>query len=164
MAKIPSNLISKLAVMGVGGALLLSVNVLAPSEGYVDQVYVDPANILTSCFGHTGPELQLGQRFTEDQCLNQLATDLYKHDREMMGYVKRPIPDTVHAAFLSFCYNVGVSACGKSTAMRLLNEGKTESACRELKRWVYVGKNILPGLVTRRQKEFELCMGDSNAR
>jgi lysozyme len=163
MTKIPTNLLQKLSALGLGGALLLSTQVLAPSEGYVEKVYVDPANILTSCFGHTGPELRMGQRFTEAECLNQLVTDLHKHDRAMMTYIKVPVADNVHAAFLSFCYNVGVAACGKSTAIRLLNENKTESACRELRRWVYVGKNILPGLVTRRQKEYELCMGLSHA-
>lgn len=163
MAKIPSGLFQKLGALGIGGALLLCVGVLAPSEGYVDRVYLDPANILSSCFGHTGPELRMGQKFTEDQCLNQLVTDLHKHNNELMDYVKVPISDNVHAAFLSFCYNVGVNACGKSTAMRLLNEGKTQSACKDLKRWVYVGKQVLPGLVTRRQKESDLCLGVMNA-
>lgn len=161
MAKIPSSLPQKLGALGLSGALLLCVSVLAPSEGYVDRVYLDPVNILTSCFGHTGPELRMGQRFTEAECLDQLVNDLHKHDREMLRYIKVPISNNVHAAFLSFCYNVGVNACSKSTAIRLLNENKTESACKELKRWVYVGKNILPGLVTRRQKEYELCMGIS---
>lgn len=164
MTKIPTNVYKKLAALGATGAMVLAATVLIPSEGYVDRVYPDPVQILTSCFGHTGPELRMGQRFTEAQCLNQLVSDLHKHDREMMREIDVPIPDHVHAAFLSFCYNIGVSKCAKSTAFRLLNENKIQSACNEMPRWVYARGKLLPGLVERRKKERALCLGAVNAQ
>jgi lysozyme len=63
---------------------------------------------------------------------------------------------------LSWTYNVGVGAACKSTLVQKINQGAEYSAwCPELKRWVYAGGNKLPGLVRRREAEYQFCMGDA---
>lgn len=151
----------KLTAAGVSAAVLLSGTMLvAPFEGKRNDVYVDPANILTSCYGHTGRELQKGMRFTDEQCLDQLATDLAKHDKQMRSAVKVELSEGEHAAYLSFVYNVGVGNWQQSTVLKLLNKGARFSACEQLKRWIYIDGQPSKGLANRRQAEYAMCMKD----
>ena len=141
MASVNKSRLGKaLLALGLSGALVLGGSqLIAPQEGEVHGTYLDSAGIVTSCFGHTGKELRLGQKFTHEQCDEQFAEDLIKHDEEMLQFIKVPfISDYEHAAVLSFCYNVGVSSCSKSTLFRKLNEGDHIAACKQLAKWVYV--------------------------
>lgn len=159
MADTKSTLTKKLLAYGFTAAVALSGGYLiAPNEGKVNSTYLDPINIKTSCYGHTGPELKLGQKFTDEQCLDQLAKDLSTHDKQMMNLVRVPLTDYQHAAFLSFTYNVGVGNFKSSTMLRKLNSKDYEGACEELSKWVYAKKKILPGLVKRREAEKEMCL------
>jgi len=152
---------NKLAKRGIIGAVALSaVALIVPWEGKKNEVYLDPANILTSCYGHTGPELKPGMKFTDEQCLDKLAADLSKHNRQMLAFVKVPLSEGEHAAYLSFVYNAGAGRWQKSTMLRLLNEGKRKEACHQLMRWVYIKGQHSNGLMNRRRAETKLCMRD----
>ena len=161
MADTKSTLTKKLLAYGFTAAVALSGGYLiAPNEGKVNATYIDPVGIATSCYGHTGPEVKLGQKFTDKQCLDQLAKDLSSHDKQMMNIVRVPLTDYQHAAFLSFTYNVGVGNFKSSTMLRKLNSKDYEGACEELSKWVYAKKQKLNGLVARRQQEKAMCMGE----
>ncbi len=152
---------NKLASRGIIGAVALSAAVLImPWEGKENEVYLDPANILTSCYGHTGPELKPGMKFTDEQCLDQLAADLSKHNRQMLAVVQVPLSEGEHAAYLSFVYNAGAGRWQKSTMLQLLNQGKRKEACHQLMRWVYIKGQQSNGLTNRRRAEAKLCMRD----
>ena len=152
---------AKLASLGIVGALAISATALIiPSEGEVLGVYLDPARILTSCYGHTGPELKMGQTFTREKCLDQLVVDLHKHDRQLRSVVKVPLSEGEHAAYLSFVYNVGIGKFRQSTALVKLNSGRRIEACHELLRWVYADGKVLNGLRTRREAERKVCLKD----
>lgn len=152
----------KLLAMGLAGVLAVSGGYLvAPLEGYIPKTYVDPVGILTSCYGHTGKELKVGQVFSEDECLSQLAKDLSKHDREMMSLIKVPLSDNQHVALLSFTYNVGLGNFKSSTLLKKLNEGKYKEACNELTKWVFAKGKKLNGLVSRREVEKSVCLGET---
>lgn len=162
MADTKSTLTNKLLAYGLTAAVALSGGYLiAPNEGKVNATYLDPINIKTSCYGHTGPELKLGQKFTDDQCLDQLAKDLASHDKQMMNLIRVPITDYQHAAFLSFTYNAGVNNFKNSTMLRKLNSKDYDGACEELSKWVYANKQKLKGLVTRREQEKSMCLGET---
>lgn len=155
-----NNIRSKLLALGLSSAVVLSgTYLIVPFEGKVNKVYVDPVGILTSCHGHTGPELKLGQKFTDEQCLDQLAEDLVEHDKKMLKLINVDMTDHQHAAFLSFTYNVGVNSFKNSTLRKKLNNGDYTGACNELTKWVYAGKEVLPGLVRRREAEKKVCLG-----
>lgn len=156
-----SNLYKKLLGVGLGSALALSgAYMVAPNEGKVNATYLDPINILTSCYGHTGSELKKGQKFTDDQCLDQLADDLKEHDKQMMSYITVPLTDYQHAAFLSFTYNVGVGSFKSSTLLKKLNDEDYSGACNELSKWNRAGGKVLSGLTKRREAEREMCLGN----
>ena len=140
-------------------AVALVVPVVTYYEGKVNRTYVDPVGVLTSCYGHTGPELKPGQTFTDEQCLAQLEADLTKH-AIALDCVRVPLTDGQKAAFLSFAFNVGNGAFCSSTLVRKANTGDMRGACSELSKWVYAGGKQLPGLVRRRAAERALCERD----
>ncbi|KOC23941.1 glycosyl hydrolase [Comamonas testosteroni] len=139
-----------------GAAVALAVPLVQKYEGTVLRSYRDPVNVLTSCTGHTGPELRDGQTFTREQCEEMLYKDLAKH-ADALSCVRAPLTDGQRAAFVSFAFNVGDDAFCRSTLVRKANAGDIEGACAELSRWTYAGGKQLPGLVKRRAAERQLC-------
>lgn len=150
----------KLAALGLSTALVTGGTLVATHEGKENQVYLDPVGILTSCYGHTGPELKPGQTFTDEQCLEQLAVDLVKHDKQLRSVVKVPMSEGEHAAYLSAVYNYGIGNFRTSTALKLLNEGKRKDACVEAIRFVFSAKMFFKGLLNRRIDEAKVCLRD----
>ncbi|MEQ6475071.1 lysozyme [Comamonas sp. wu1-DMT] len=139
-----------------GAAVALAVPLVQKYEGTVLRSYRDPVNVLTSCTGHTGPELRDGQTFTREQCEEMLYKDLAKH-ADALSCVRAPLTDGQRAAFLSFAFNVGDDAFCRSTLVRKANAGDIDGACAELSRWTFAGGKQLPGLVKRRAAERHLC-------
>ena len=147
---------SKLITTIGAAAAALAISTVSYYEGKVNRTYVDPVGVLTSCYGHTGPELRKGQIFTDEQCLTQLQEDLVKHTAAL-DCIKQPMTDGQKAAFLSFAFNVGNSAFCSSTLARKANAGDMRGACAELSRWTMAGGRQLQGLVNRRAAERKLC-------
>ncbi|GLP95299.1 hypothetical protein GCM10007895_06050 [Paraferrimonas sedimenticola] len=121
--------------------------------------YVDPAGIMTACYGHTSPKLKEGQVFTEAECLEKLAKDLSRHNDALLK-LTAPLHLTrgEHIAYLSFIYNVGPGAFERSTLRAYLMQGHRLKACNELRRWVWANGVKLPGLVSRREQERRYCL------
>ena len=150
---------SKLIAKIGAAAAALAVSTVAFYEGTVQRTYRDPIGIITACTGHTGPELQMGQTFTREQCDDMLAKDLLQH-AAALDCIKTPLADGQKAAFLSFAFNVGNGAFCGSTLARKANAGDMRGACAELSRWTLAGGRELPGLVKRRAPERALCERD----
>lgn len=140
-------------------AAVMAVGVVSTYEGTVLSAYRDPVGIPTACTGHTGPEVRMGQVYTQEQCDELLASDLYRHDADIQQCIAVPLSDGQHAAFLSFAFNVGATKFCGSTMARRLNAGDYAGACAELSRWTLAGGRQLPGLVKRRAAERALCEG-----
>lgn len=152
-------LTQRLIAFGLAASVASGGAYIASHEGLVLGTYVDPVGIVTSCFGYTGNDIQLGQTFTEDQCLEQLATDLSKFNVDLIRMTP-PLTAGEHAAYLSFTYNVGAQAFYQSTLRKKLLAGDRLGACHELTRWVYADGRKLQGLVNRRADEMALCLRD----
>ena len=150
-----SNKAKLIAKLGIG-AVALAVPVVMMYENLVTRTYRDPIGILTACYGHTGPELRMGQRYTEAECERMLNADLLKH-AAALDCITRPMTDGQKAAFLSFAFNVGNARFCSSTLARKANAGDMAGACAELSRWTYAGGKPLPGLVKRRATERAIC-------
>lgn len=65
-------------------------------------------------------------------------------------------PDSRLAAIVDFTFNLGAGRLQLSTLRRRVNQRDWDAAARELRRWVYGGGRVLPGLVTRRATEAAL--------
>ena len=65
-------------------------------------------------------------------------------------------PEGRLAAIVDFTFNLGAGRLQTSTLRRRVNQRDWSSAVNELRRWVYGGGKVLPGLVARREAESAL--------
>lgn len=152
-----------LGILLAGGMTLASAIsgafLVAPNEGLVKGTYVDPVGIVTSCYGHTGSDIQKGSTYTEHECVAQLMGDLGKTEAQIETVIHVPLTYYQKAALISFTYNVGVTNLRKSTLARKFNAGDYIGGCNEMTKWVYADGKKLAGLVARRSDERDFCLG-----
>lgn len=152
-----------LAALLAGGlslsAALSGVFLTAPSEGMHNQVYIDPVGIATACLGHTGPEVKVGQKYTDLECLNTFTKDLGEAEEDVDASIHVPLNVYQKAALIDFAFNLGRHKLQTSSMAKLFNQGQYTEGCKQLVAWVYAGKKKLPGLEIRRQKELGFCLG-----
>ena len=145
-------------------ALALACGLAIPAEGLIRHSYLDPANIITVCWGHTGGDVQQGREYSIDECKALLDKDMLRAieavDRCVPG-----LPTKALAAFGDAAFNLGPRvACDPkySTAARLLQAGDIPGACTALLRFSkarVAGVMVeLRGLKIRRELERDLCL------
>lgn len=142
----------------IAAGLGAAVPVIQHFEGKRNAAYLDPVDIPTICYGHTGG-VKLGQRLTDEECGELMAEDMLEALEAVERCVRVPITDHQRAAFVSFTFNVGGGKFCRSTLVRKVNNGNVVAACNELPKWVYAGGRVLPGLVNRRAAEQAVCLG-----
>ena len=160
------------------GALALSAGALVGivlHKGYTDRAVIPvKGDVPTVGFGSTtkadGSPVRMGDRTTPPVALQRALQDVQKFEGALKSCVKVPLHQHEYDAFISFSYNVGSGAFCRSTLVRRLNDGDYQGACGELLRWrFFQGKDcarpeharLCGGLVTRRQAEYRLCMGEA---
>ncbi|PRC93105.1 lysozyme [Solimicrobium silvestre] len=148
--------------IGIITAVMTAGFVQWESSGKViTQPYFDLAGIPTVCDGHTG-NVDINRIYTPQECTDFRNQDIVKHLNGMLECVEVPLKQHQVNAFTLFASNVGVNAfCNsKNTVVGPLNRGDYAAACDGLRRWVYVGKQRVQGLVNRREFERKLCLGE----
>jgi lysozyme len=85
-----------------------------------------------------------------------LLEDLKRFESAIRQLVKVPLNQNQFDALVSFTFNVGEGAFKGSTLLKLLNAGNYNAAAAQFGKWVYAGKKVLPGLVARREAEYQL--------
>ena len=115
--------------------------------------YLDPAGIPTIGWGHTGPDVKLGQKITKAQAEQLLRKDVAWAENAVRKNVKVPLTQSPFDALTSFVFNAGIGNFQKSTLLRKLNKADYAGAQAEFGRWVYAKGQKLPGLVRRRAEE-----------
>jgi lysozyme len=120
--------------------------------------YVCPAGFWTIGYGHLCA--QDHPPITLDEAEAYLAQDLVKALNVTLRYcpVLATAPERRLAAIVDFTFNLGAGRLQTSTLRRRINQRDWHNAAQELRRWVYSGGKVLPGLVARRQAEIScLC-------
>jgi len=82
-----------------------------------------------------------------------LTADINEATRAVDRLVKIPLNPYQKAALVSFTFNLGPGALGRSTLLRDLNSGHIDAAADQFRRWVYVNGQRSSGLATRREAE-----------
>jgi len=141
----------------IAAAAALAGSVIAYFEGTETEAYRDPVGIPTICTGHT-EGVVMGQVRTLAECENLLRADVQTAMASVLALTRVPVNAHELAAYTSFVFNVGHGNFARSTLLKKLNAGDRPGACAELKRWVYAKGQKLPGLVKRREAEYQLCM------
>lgn len=118
--------------------------------------YVCPAGFWTIGYGHLCSLDHPPITAAEGEIY--LAQDLSKALNATLRYcpVLATESDGRIAAIVDFTFNLGAGRLQTSTLRRRINQRDWTSAARELRRWVYGGGKVLPGLVTRRETEATL--------
>ena len=120
--------------------------------------YICPAGFHTIGYGHlcqpTHPPI------TEAEAEVYLARDLQIALAATLRYcpVLATEPEGRIAAIVDFTFNLGAGRLQMSTLCRRLNLRDWFAASQELRRWVYGGGVVLPGLVIRREAEVALVL------
>lgn len=146
---------------GAIGTLAIAVPFIGEKEGLETRPYMDIGGVLTVCYGETeGVENRV---YTEKQCetmLNSRVNEFHIKVMELSHPEGLEMPVTMQAAVTSFVYNVGEGNFARSTMLKKIKRRDFVGACKELDRWVYVGRTFVRGLANRRKAEKELCMKD----
>lgn len=118
--------------------------------------YICPAGFWTVGFGHLckpdHPPITAAE--AEVYLAQDLMTALTATLRHCPVLATEPEPRL--AAIVDFTFNLGAGRLQTSTLRRRLNQRDWPGAEFELRRWVYGGGRILPGLVARRDGEIRL--------
>ena len=132
---------------------------IAKWEGLKTEAYRDIVGIPTVCYGETRG-VSMTDRYTKEECFQMLEKAVGEYYQGLQPYMTNPdIPVSVQASMLELAYNVGISAVGRSTMMRLANQGKYVEACNELGKWVKAGGRTVKGLENRRaDSKRNLCL------
>jgi lysozyme len=137
------------------------------SEGLRNKPYLDPAHILTVCYGETHG-IDPTRIYSNDECADKLrhrlAEDYAPRIAECLPQVANERRIKVFGALLDAAYNAGPVAVCSSRMARSIRAGDWKGACNGFYGWYATardrrtGKRIaLRGLQIRRQKEAALC-------
>jgi lysozyme len=121
-------------------------------EGLRLEAYRCEAGVLTIGYGSTR-DVRPGQRITQVEAERRLLQDLATFEAAVDRLVEVPLTDGQHGALVSWMFNVGEGAAGKSTLIRKLNAGDYDAVPAELLRWNKVKGRVVTGLANRRAAE-----------
>ena len=115
--------------------------------------YVCPAGFWTIGYGHLCDAKH--QPITVEEGEAYLAADMADALRATLRYcpVLATESDGRLAAIVDFTFNLGAGRLQASTLRRRVNQLDWAGAAHELRRWIYGGGRVLPGLVVRREAE-----------
>ena len=146
--------------IAAAAVLLIATPLVVRWEGVKTETYLDPIGIPTVCIGQTGPNIRLGQRFSEQECFRMLDVELRQKAAQLDRCIQTPLYPHEAAAVLDLAYNVGVSAVCRSTMVRQINAGAPASVwCSQLDRWIIAGGRKWNGLIDRRADARAICEG-----
>ncbi len=120
--------------------------------------YVCPAGYHTIGFGHLCQADH--PPVTEAEAAAYLAADLMVALAATLRYcpVLAIAPENRLAAVVDFTFNLGAGRLQTSTLRRRINLRDWEGTAHELRRWIYGGGKVLPGLVLRRDAELTMML------
>ena len=126
-------------------------------EGLRLSAYRCAAGVLTIGYGTT-KGVKMGQTITREEADRLLCEDAQRFADHIDAVVKVPLNQNQIDALVAFVYNIGPAAFGKSTMLKLINQGLLEDAANQFLRWNRAGGQVLAGLTRRRIAERELFL------
>jgi lysozyme len=118
-----------------------------------------PNDVPTAGWGHTGPDVTLGTKYSLAQCDAWLIGDLAQAEDGVNRLVKVPLTQGQFDALVSLVFNIGVGNFGSSTLRKLLNAGDYAGAAAQFDRWNKQAGKVLNGLTRRRAGERAMFEG-----
>lgn len=118
------------------------------------------AGVPTIGYGHTGPEVRMGQKISKEKANEIFNQDLVKFSAGVQKLLPFEIDQCKYDALVSFAFNCGLGNLGKSTLLKKVKANPEDPAIRtEFMRWVYAAGKKLKGLERRRAMEADHYFG-----
>lgn len=158
-----------------GASLAALIGLVATWEGLRTTAYQDIVGIWTVCYGET-KGVKKGDAYTVAECKSKLAHEVKAYDERLQKCMTRQLSGGERIALVSLSYNAGTAAVCKSTALKLMNQGKRIEGCNALLNWSCVtvaegtgdktgpcassrqNKRAINGLLNRRKAEQKICL------
>lgn len=176
-----ANQIAKIAA-AIAAAVAVAAPIAQRFEGYSGKAYLDPARILTQCYGET-QDVDPSRIYSKDACAAKLRKRLAADYAPPIIACVPSFADhpAAFGAALDAAYNAGPTAVCHSPMARAFNRGDYKAGCLAFLHWydstTYSGKPLtaarmrasgwrlvrgrwvkqLPGLVNRRKREAGVC-------
>ena len=112
----------------------------------------------TAGWGHTGPDVRVGETYPMSQCLAWLHQDLGWAENVVSLHAKGPLNDNQFSALVSLCFNIGSGNFDSSTLLKDLNAADLDDAANQFLVWDKQRGKGLPGLDIRRARERALFL------
>jgi lysozyme len=130
-------------------------------EGLRLTAYKCSANVDTIGYGNTfyedGTKVKPGDKINIARANKLFDFIIDKFAARVKDLVKSDINENQFAALVSFAYNCGIAALGKSTLLKKVNANPDDPTIRaEFMKWTRAGGKQLTGLVRRRRSESDL--------
>lgn len=126
---------------------------LIDREAKRKKAYLDSKGIPTIGVGHTGPEVKIGLEWTDSQVMEAFKKDIVWAENAVNG-VKAGFSQNQFDALVSFVFNIGASAFGRSTMKKCLEQNNFAAASNEFDKW-----KIPPEVISRRMGEKAQFLG-----
>ena len=133
------------------------IDLIKGFESFQALAYKCPAGVLTVGYGTT-KGVYPGQTVTKQQA-EQLLADHLVMDENRLNVLNATLQLNQNEwdALMSFIYNVGFPSFSFSGLRKAIErKASFEDIHSEFMKWVRAGGKVLPGLLARRQKEYEL--------
>ena len=117
-----------------------------------------PNDVPTAGWGHTGPDVVLGQTYTMDQATQWLQQDLQWAEEAVCNSVLPSLTQNQFDACVSLCFNIGTAGFVNSSVTRDLNAHNTSAAADAFLMWDKQHGSVLQGLLNRREDERQLFL------
>jgi len=142
--------------LGLQGAALIKSYEKCRLEAYLPT----PNDKWTIGWGHTGPYIGPDIVWTQEEADSVFLDDIAWVEECVNKAVTAVVNQNEFDALCSLCFNIGCTAFGKSTLVKLLNAADYDGASKQFSRWSKQNGVELAGLVKRRAAEavlFELA-------
>ncbi len=137
---------------------------IANLEGCRNNAYRCSAETWTNGIGHTS-NVTKNSVVNNEQIADNFIYDVAHAERVVNKYLKVEVTQAKFDVMVSFVFNLGSGNFRRSTLLKKMNKKQFISACKELKRWVYVNakschnpENNCSGIVARRSIETSACL------
>lgn len=153
---------ARLALTGaasLAAAVALAGPMVSKWEGRRNDPYLDIAKVWTVCDGETAVPMR---HYSDRECDAMREASLRRYGGPILECLPPGAPLEVKAAFVSFGYNVGVTAACNSSAAGKARAWDYRGACDGLLAWNKARVNgqlrFVQGLANRRADERALCL------
>ena len=155
---------TRIAALSLSASALVGI---AMHEGFRGNAYDDGVGVQTIGFGTTrnanGTPVKKGDKITPERALVRLSAEVGVMEKELRACIGDvPLHQYEWDAITSLAYNVGTPTVCRGSVVRNLKGQPPNytAACESIRKYVYAGGKVLPGLVKRREAEFKQCIGE----